>query len=138
MAKRGFLFGAKFLSKTTKRGVALNAIILHAIAFLILITLIPNTSILTAITNIGVSITFFLTLIAVVRYNLKHKDYLQLGVASLGFISLIIILYFTWTTAMGTNDNLSRFIYATPIFVGVPLGLMMYKYLKCSQSKKVS
>ncbi len=132
LAKRGFIVGSKFLSKTTKRGIALNAIVLHAIAFLILITLIPNTSILTAITNFGVSVAFFLTLVAVVRYNLQHKDYLQLFVTLLGFISLVVILYFTWTTQMGTDDNLVRLMYATPVIIGVPLGLVMYKYLKYS------
>jgi APA family basic amino acid/polyamine antiporter len=33
MAKRGFLVGSRFLAKTTSRGVALYAVIVHAIAF---------------------------------------------------------------------------------------------------------
>jgi amino acid transporter len=130
MAKRGYLFGSNFLAKTTRKGIAVNAIIIHAIAFLLLITLIPNTGILTAVTNFGVSIAFFFTLIAVARYNIQHKDHVQLLITLLGFISLIIILYFTWTTAMGITDNLIRLMYATPIIIGVPLGLLMYKYLK--------
>lgn len=133
LAKRNFLFGSKFLAKTTKSGLALNAILVHAIAFLILVTLIPNISILTAITNIGVSIAFFFTLIAVVRYNISHKDYIQLFIALLGFVSLSIILYFTWTTQLGTDDNLMRLCYAAPILVGIPLGLAMYKYLTCTK-----
>lgn len=130
MAKRGFLFGSKFLSKTTKRGFALNAIIVHAVAFLTLITLIPNTNILTALTNFGVSTAFLLTLIALVRYNVKHKNYLQLCITLLGFISLALIFYFTWTTQMGTDDNLQRLLYAAPVILGIPLGFIMYKMLK--------
>ncbi len=128
MAKKGFLFGSRFLAKTNKRGVAINAIIVHAIVIAIILTCIPNNiGILTAITNLGVSIAFFLTLLSVFRYNLIHKDYPQLIVSMLGFASLSVILYFTWTTAMGTDSNLMRLLYATPILIGMPLGLLMYK-----------
>jgi amino acid transporter len=132
MAKRGFLFGSKFLTSTTKRGIALNAIIVHAIAFLALISFIPDTSILTALTNFGIGIAFFLTLIALVRYNYKNKNYLQLFITLLGFVSLFIIFYFTWTTRLGTTDTLLRLIRVTPVIIGVPLGLVMYKILKKS------
>lgn len=138
MAKKGFLFGSKFLAKTTRKGIAINAIIIHALAYLAVLAVFPNNiSVLTALTNIGVSVAFFLTLIAVIRYNLQHKDYIQLFVALLGFISLAVVLYFTWTTQLGSDGNLMKVIYITPILVGIPLGFVMYKYLKNANAQIV-
>jgi len=138
MARRGFLFGSSFLAKTLPRGIPVNAVLIHAIGIITLITFIPNTVILGAITNFGVMTAFLLTLMAVFKYNLVNKNYLQLVITSLGFVSLGILLYFTWTTQMG-SDNFTRMLYATPILAGIPLGFIMYKIVtrkKISSRKK--
>jgi amino acid transporter len=128
MARKGFLFGSNFLSKTIGINIPINAVLIHAICIITLITFIPNTVILGAITNFGVMTAFLLTLIAVLRYNFSNKNYIALLITLLSFISLFILLYFTWTTQMGP-DNVTRTLYATPILVGIPLGLIMYKIL---------
>ncbi|KKQ48895.1 MAG: hypothetical protein US69_C0012G0014 [candidate division TM6 bacterium GW2011_GWF2_38_10] len=126
MGKKGFLFGSSFLAKTTARGIPLNAIIIYGIIFMTLITLIPQTVVLAAVTNLGIGSAVLLAIISIISYNFKTKKIPQLLISLLGLISMIGVFYLTWTTQMGSDDNFVRFLYATPIIFGMPLGWLMY------------
>lgn len=129
LAKCGLTFKSKFLAKLNKNGMPGNAAIIHGLCVLALILFIPNTTTLTAITLLGIYITFFLTLLAVFVESLRQKRYGILSIASIGFFSLGVLIFLTWTTKLG-DTTLDRIIYASPLLIGIPVGFLMYRYLK--------
>ncbi len=129
LAKQGLLFKSKFLSKLNAQNMPARAAIIHSVFIIALLIFVPNTTTLTAITNIGVCCTLFLTLLAVFVQSLRKKSYGTLAIASTGFISVGTLIYLTWMTKLG-SDHLTRLLYATPILVGIPAGYLMYRYVK--------
>lgn len=129
LAKCGLMFKSKFLAKLNGNGMPGNAALVHGACILALILFVPSTTTLTAITLLGVCTTFFLTLLAVFVESLRQKKYGLLSIASVGFFSLGVLIFLTWTTKLGEN-TLDRIIYASPLLVGIPAGYLMYRYLK--------
>ena len=129
LAKCGLLFNSKFLAKLNKNGMPAHAAFVHGMMIIALVLFAPSTITLTAITNLGVCVAFFLTLLAVFVQSLHKKQYVSLAVASIGFVSLGILLYLTWITKLGDN-NLDRILYATPLIIGIPAGYLMYRRAK--------
>jgi amino acid transporter len=129
LAKCGLLFNAKFLAKLNKNGMPAHAALVHGVMIIALVLFAPSTITLTAITNLGVCVAFFLTLLAVFVQSLHKKHYVSLAIASIGFVSLGILLYLTWTTKLGDN-NWDRILYAMPLIIGLPVGYAMYRRTK--------
>lgn len=132
LAKSGLLFNAPWLAKLNKNGMPANAAIIHAFFILALIICVPNTTILTALTNTGVFVAFFLTLMAVFVQSLRARNYGILLIATLGFISITILANFIWLKLGDTN--LMRLLYAMPLIVGIPAGYLMYRQAKKQNS----
>lgn len=133
-AKCGLIFQSKFLARLNSVGMPANAALVHGVFILALIALIPSTTTLAAITNLGVCITFFLTLLAVFVQSRRKKMYGSVVMAALGFVSLGILFFLTWTTKLG-DTTLERLLYATPVIIGVPAGYLMYYHLKKRMKK---
>lgn len=128
-AKNGLVFQSKFLAKLNTHGMPAHAALVHAVFIVFLLTFIPNTITLTAITILGVYSAFFLTLLAVLVQSWRKKNYGILCITTLGFASLGMLLFLTWTTQLGA-DRISRLLYASPIIVGIPAGYLMYRWVK--------
>jgi APA family basic amino acid/polyamine antiporter len=129
LAKGGLLFKSKFLAKLNGNGMPGHAALVHGVLIIALVLFAPSTVTLTAITNLGVCVAFFLTLLAVFVQSLHKKHYFPLVVSAIGFVSLGILLYLTWTTKLGTN-NWDRTLYAMPLIIGMPVGYLMYRRSK--------
>ncbi len=128
-AKHGLVFQSKYLAKLNKYGMPSRAAIIHALFILALVTLVPSTTTLVAITVLGVCTTFFFTVLSVFVQSLRTKSYGALIISAIAFISVGTFVYLTWTTKLGA-DNLTRLLYATPILVGIPAGYLMYRRQK--------
>lgn len=136
-AKNGLLFQSKFLAKLNKHGMPAHATLVHAILIVLLVVFIPNTITLTALTILGVYSAFFLTLLAVLVQSWRKKSYGILIISTIGFASLGMLLFLTWTTQLGT-ETMGRLLYATPVIIGIPAGYLMYRWVKKARSNNVS
>jgi APA family basic amino acid/polyamine antiporter len=130
LAERGSIFGASSLAKKLRNGSPYNAVVLNGIVMFALIYFLPSVQVLSSISNFGVASAFLSVLVAMLRHNLQHKNIGKLLITALGFFSFAILLYFSWEQA--GQDAMSRLISLTPILVGLPAGLLMYKWLKWS------
>jgi len=129
LAKHKLTFQPKFLAKLNASDMPTNASFIHGALILALIVLVPSTITLTAITNLGVCTAFFLTLTAVFVQHLRKKNYWSLVTTTIAFFSLGVLLYLTWTTKLGA-DQWARVLYAAPIIIGIPVGYLMYRWVK--------
>jgi hypothetical protein len=135
-AKNGLVFQSKFLARLNTYGMPSRAACVHAVFILALVTLVPSTTTLTAITNLGVCTAFFLAVLAVFVQSWRTKHYGSLITAALGFFSVGTFFYLTWTTKLGSN-TVDRLLYATPILIGIPAGYLMYRWAKKRNSINV-
>jgi APA family basic amino acid/polyamine antiporter len=129
LARQGLLFKSKFLAKLNTQNMPAHAALVYAAFTIALIVFVPNTITLTAITNIGVCSTLLLTLISVLVQSWNKKSYGSLVIAVFAILSVATLLYLTWMTKLG-NTHLTRLLYATPIFIGIPIGYAMYRWAK--------
>ncbi len=135
-AKCGLIFQSKFLKKLNANGMPANAALVHSVAIVGLILFIPSTTTLSAITCLGVCTTFLLTVLAVFVQSRRKKMYGTLAVTLLGFISLGILFFLTWTTKLG-DTTAERLLYATPMLIGIPAGYLMYRFLHRRKRKHI-
>jgi APA family basic amino acid/polyamine antiporter len=126
LAQRKLISFSSFLSKTTARNVPTSAVIVHGIVIFFLITFITIPQVLMAMTNLGVILAFVLTLCALTRYYLKNNNYIKVTIPILGLCACAILFYLSWT-ALGTTFC-DQIFFASPILVGLILGIIMYKY----------
>ncbi|MFH1832005.1 MAG: APC family permease [bacterium] len=129
LAKSKLVFLSRFLAKQNARGIPTNAALIHGILIIALVVFIPSTKILTAITNLGICLAFLLTIVAVLVQSWRKKIYGSFLMAGISFISMGALLFLTWTTTLGDN-NLERFLHATPILIGIPIGYLMFRWAK--------
>lgn len=129
LAKSGLLLESGFLAKLNRFGMPANASLVHAVCIFALILFIPSTVVLSALTNLGVCVAFFLTMLAVFVQSWRKKYYGSYIIAALGFVSVFTLFYLNWTTKMGA-DNFTRMLYAAPIIIGIPAGYLMYRSIK--------
>ncbi|MFA6535507.1 MAG: APC family permease [Candidatus Babeliales bacterium] len=127
-AEQGILPGSKHLMKTNRFGRPVPAVFLHGLIVFILITLIPKVEIWASLTGLGVMTAYTLTQVAVLIYDFKNACFGSLFITILGFSSLAVAGYFTWT-GLGP-DQATRLLYASPILIGLVLGYVMYKLTK--------
>ncbi len=133
LVSRKLVFGSDWLSKTNANGRPIRIIFLHSILVFCLVMFVGVEAALIAFTCLGISIAFFLTLLALFFHYWKNKNYLQLCIVKLGFASWLFLNYFNWTTL--SPDPMMRFVYSAPLTVGLLAGYVMFKIKK---SKHVS
>jgi amino acid transporter len=85
-----------------------------------------------ALTNVGVSTAFVLTLVAMLLHYWKKRNVVQLFVTLLGCASCGMLIYFSWMRI--SPNEIERLIYASPLVIGLVLGLLL-KY--CAPVKKI-
>jgi amino acid transporter len=81
-----------------------------------------------SITNLGILVTFFLTLISLIKIQKKHAAYGRMIITLLGFASCTAFTYFSW--ALLGKTNMTRLIMTTPLIVAILVGLAAFKLRK--------
>lgn len=125
IAQKRLMIGAQALNPVNQFGRPTIAIIVHAIMLWTLLYLIPGLVTLTAITNIGVTTAFVLTLVALFLTYLKTKNHGQLAITILAFASCGMLVYFSWISI--SPNVMDRFLYIMPLLIGGLVGFVMYK-----------
>ncbi|MFH1832045.1 MAG: APC family permease [bacterium] len=132
LARKKLIF---FDSPLTKLNVYQRPIIttfVHGLIVFLLVTLIPNTSSLASLTNLGIVLSSLLVILAVLKTQIARKLYGASILTLLGILSCLIITYYSWM-------DIEKLIYTLPLFFGIALGLVMYSICKkrntlCSNS----
>ena len=76
-----------------------------------------------ALTSLGVSAAFTLTMIAVFMHFWKKKNVVQTIVSLLALVSCGIFLFYSWV--MISPDLTERFVYASPLLIGLVVGAVL-------------
>ncbi|MBU6383917.1 MAG: APC family permease [Verrucomicrobia bacterium] len=120
LAKRGVIVGSAPLAKLNRNQRPTLSVVVHGIALFVLMTFISDTEILFALTNLGVLVTLFLTLLAAFLTYIKQKQHLHTAFIGVGFISCAVLGYYSWT-------KLPNLYYTLPIIGGMTIGLIQFK-----------
>lgn len=123
IAKSKLIVGSGAITKTTKQDRPIAAGIILAVVLWSMLMLIDKINIGVAITNMGVSSAFVLTLVALFLHNLKRRNIPQLLVTLLGFVSCGILIFYSWCSI--SPDAIERIVYCIPLFVGVIIGIVL-------------
>ena len=133
LAKNKLIVGSKELSKTNAWDRPVVAAGLLAGVVWLLAFFIDTLSCAVAMTNVGVSAAFVLTLVAMLLYYKKTNNIKQLLVTLLGCISCGMLIYYSWMSI--DPDATRRLIYASPLAIGLVVGLVL-KYLAPKKSSR--
>lgn len=120
LAQNKLILGDKMLTTVNRNNRPTYAILVHGIVFFAFITLISDVNVLFALTNFGVITAFEITLLAVFLAHWKQKNYPQLVVTVLAFISCTSLIYYTWI-------QLPSIVYILPLVIGMIVGIIMFK-----------
>jgi basic amino acid/polyamine antiporter, APA family len=130
LARNKLIVGQQFLTQVNGKQRPTIAAFIHALIVFVLLIFISSIKAWFALTNLGICIPFFLTLVALFFTYVKQRSYLQMVFTCLGFASCGVALYYSWINI--GDDTLTRLTYTSPLIFGLILGLIMFKV---SQSK---
>lgn len=131
LAQNKLILGNKLLTTVNRNNRPVYAILVHGIALFAFITFITDINILFALTNFGVITAFELTLLAVFLAHWKSKNYVQMGITILAFISCTSLIYYSWI-------KIPSVLYVLPLIVCMILGIIMFKIQKHRAEQAVS
>jgi len=134
LAKNKLITCSSALTTTNKQARPVTAGIAVAVVGWAMLYFIDKLSISVAITNVGVSTAFVLTLVALFLHFWKKRNMLQLAVTLLGFASCAMIIYYSWMDI--SPDATERLLYASPLAVGLVIGLVMNSVATCKKKTK--
>jgi amino acid transporter len=120
LAKKKMIVGDRLLSTVTANDRPTYAILVHGIIIFLLLTFITDTEILFALTNLGVLTAFALTLISVFLAYVKQKNYLQMSIISLAFVSCSVLGYYSWV-------KIPSIYYTLPLIICMAIGVLQFK-----------
>lgn len=125
IAQKRLIIGVDALTRTNRYGRPTVAAVVHGILLWIFLYFVTSSRVLVALTNIGVSTAFALTLLALILTYWKQQNYTQLAVTTLGLGSFGILTYFSLMDI--SPDPIARLMYLTPLFAGVAIGFVLFK-----------
>lgn len=128
VAKKKAICGGKFLLPVNSCDRPTNAAFVYLAVLVGLIFLISDINVAFALTNMGVSTAFVLTLVALFRYYLARRDYAQILVTLMAAGTCSVIIYFSWITAGA--DTVARLMNVTPLLAGLVIGLALFSMRK--------
>ncbi len=120
MANEKLLFFSSVISKVNKNNQPIVAIFLQAGLGYLFVTLINNINILLAISNLGLLVTFVLTLISLFIIQKRQRNSLGLLKTILGFISCGVLGYYSY-------NEIDKAIYILAFVAVIIIGLVLYK-----------
>lgn len=121
LAKRKMIFGDRLLTRLNGNDRPTYTAFIHGLVMFFLLTFITDIEILFSLTNLGVLTAFAMTLISVFLTYIKQKDYKQMVMLILGFISCSVLGYYSWM-------KIPNLYYTLPLIVGMAIGLIQFKW----------
>jgi amino acid transporter len=134
VAKNKLIVGSKELSKTNAWDRPVIAAGVLAVVLWLLAFFVDTLNCAVAMTNVGVSTAFVLTLLALLRYYKKTKNMQQLLVTLLGCLSCGMLIYYSWMSI--DPDPTRRLVYASPLAIGMVIGLALKHFATKKSSRK--
>lgn len=128
LAKKKMIAGDRLLSKLNKNERPTYTVIGHGVVIFFLLTFITDIEILFALSNLGVLIAFALTLVSVFLTSIKQKNYIQVAVMSIAFVSCSLLGYYSWI-------KIPSIYYTLPLIICMAIGVIQFKIM---QAKKHS
>jgi len=128
LASEKMLFASNTLVKTNKNGRPYILVAFNAVVVLALVTFITSLKVFFGFIALGVVPTFLLTSLSVLLTHKRNGLFGRAFLAGLSVIICAVLIIFSWMS-MG-DDFVTRLMFASPIFVGAVLGLVMFKIQK--------
>lgn len=128
LADENLLPFSKQLKKTNKFDRPWVAILAQGMLTFFIISATDSIVFLNTNTNFGILSTFFITLFALLSMQIKSKNYKQIIITLLAFVSCGLFSYYSWMDA--GKDSLSRLIGLSPLLIAFVLGMGSYFYIK--------
>ncbi|MCB9493111.1 MAG: APC family permease [Epsilonproteobacteria bacterium] len=128
LADKKLLPGSDALVKMNRHHRPVRLVWLHAAVLTVLVAFVSNLGILMALTSLGLCATYLLNVVAVLRTSWLKKAYVGFVGSLLAMGSCGVLMYYSWIKIH--DDVFTRFVYASPVMLGVVLGLVLYKVAK--------
>jgi APA family basic amino acid/polyamine antiporter len=128
LAGKKLIFGKNLLTKTNRYGRPTMAVIIHGLVLWTFLCFITDKNVAFSLTNVGICIAFFVTVLAVLLACLRNRSYFNLAVAVIAFVSCGIASYLSWV-ALG-DSLVDRLLSIAPLAAGLIVGLGMYAVQK--------
>ena len=139
MADENLLPQSKKLAVLNKNLRPIGATIAQSALAFAFATAINNKFALTAISNLGVLFSFFLTLIALFLLQKRARTYAPILITALAFISWFSLSYFSWMSIGQTISE--RLLTIIPLLFLIAIGMGMYvlnmHILKQKKNKRI-
>lgn len=120
LAKRGMVFGSFSLLKVNRNERPTMIVLIHGAFIFLLLTFITDIEILFSLSNLGILLAFFLTLLSAFLTYLKQKSATKALFIGVGFLSCAILGYYSWT-------KLPNIYYTLPLVGWMAVGLVQFK-----------
>ena len=120
LARKKLILGNAFLSKVNRNKRPVYVALLHGVVFFIIISLINDTNVLFALTNLGILTALVFTIYAVFLARLKQKNYIQLAITLLAFLSSSAVIYYSLS-------KIESVVHILPLIFGMIFGIIVYK-----------
>ncbi|MBX7067521.1 MAG: APC family permease [Parachlamydiales bacterium] len=120
LAKRGMIFGDRPLSKLNRNERPTMVVFVHGVFIFLLLTFITDLEILFSLSNLGILLAFFLTLLSAFNTYLKQQKILNALFIGVGFLSCAILGYYSWT-------KLPNIYYTLPLIGWMAIGIIQFK-----------
>lgn len=120
LAKRGMIFGSFPLSKLNRNERPTMIVLIHGVFIFVLLTFISDLEILFSLSNLGILLAFFLTLLSAFLTYLRQKSNMKALFIGVGFLSCAILGYYSWT-------KLPNIYYTLPLIGWMAVGLVQFK-----------
>ncbi|MFH0898424.1 MAG: APC family permease [bacterium] len=124
LAGKRLTFFASSLTVLNRFSRPYVTIFVQGVVVFLLVTFITSKAILAALSNLGVLISFLLTIIAVAKVQIEKQAYKPLVITLLSIPTWGLLAYYSWVQAGA--DQLSRLMYTSPLLIGIVLGFVMF------------
>lgn len=122
-----------FSTRMPKTDRPLGALALHCLGIMFCITVFSGKEVLTAMSNLGVLIAFFMAIASLIVVQQKRNELIGLVVSALGLGSCSVLAYCSWQI-MGISTA-ARATAAAPLIIIMLLGYIMFLHAKRVQSR---
>ena len=125
MAEEKLLFlSDQFSTRVSITNRPFGAAIIHAVGVIFCTTILAHKIVLNAMSNLGVLVAFFMTIIALLTIQLKKREIVGQMISVLGLGSCAFLGYKSWDI-IGVN-HWERFVAASPLLLVMALGYAMF------------
>jgi amino acid transporter len=130
LASKNHLLGSKLLTKVNGVDRPYAVIFAQALIVFLLMTFVAKELVLLALSNFGLILAMFVTVLAVLKTQIKRGvGCLNQAVSYIALAASGVLVYYTWF--MIGADTTARLVNAMPFVVGIVAGLGMFYFKKC-------